>query len=276
MNTFLSILSVPVRPESEEKIALGIFLSDGENSLFNYSGDKLSLLKDLIDEVQHKFIRNYLKAIERVTSKKEEANSQISIPDVPRLQELFINEPSFEYMSIYNRNMAVFSKPVKIDLPVNDEIFARLFEKYIDTIKVSTKKILNQVQRTKESFLPEVIAHFTGEKELTEKDFPGIVIPLKVDLSGKNETPVYAQFLDLERKLLTFIKNDYYDLKELKRVIGNGKGFLVTAEPDKELFIKQHNIWSNIRDANEFEIVDVSEVEMINKYAAEHEVRPWE
>jgi hypothetical protein len=163
---------------------------------------------------------------------------------------------------------------VKIDLDVNDVNFERLFEKFIDSEKPIPSETIKKVTKAKKEFLPSVAQYFNEEKELTEKEYPAIIIPLRVDLFGINKIPVYAQFVDLERGI-DHIKSEYYDLLQLKIVIQEGHGFLVTGEPDKESFSWQHDIWNSLRKSTEFEFVDISEVEKIKIYAEIHGVKPW-
>jgi len=275
MKTFFSILSIPIRQESGEKIAVGLLLSDGINSRFEYSCSKLKVVKDLVNESRYKFIRKYLRSIEKVNFRIDENKGRIDFVKNPEMQYSYINEPYIDYISVYNNNILVFCKPIRIDISVNEENFIRLFEKYVDVEKPTEEKYLKQVSRVKEDFLPTVINYFSEEKELTEKEYPSIIIPLTVDLFGRNNIPVYAQFVDLERRRLDHIKSEYYDLVQLKRALQEGVGFLVSAEPDKEIFIRQHDIWSNIRKLKDFEFVDISEVEKIKTYAKEHGVKPW-
>lgn len=273
METFFSILSVPLRQESEEKIAIGLVLSDSLKSQFHYSSNKLKIVKELLGETRYKFIRRYLKSIEKTNFSSNKQSGKIGFSENLHLQNSMMNEPYFEYLSVYNRNIVTFSKPVRIDIEFNDENFLKLFEKYIDIEKPLIEKSLKQVSRVKEAFLPTVTRYFTEEREITEKEFPSIIIPVTVDLFGRNSIPVYAQFVDLERNL-NHIKGEYYDLKQLEEAIPDGYGFLVSSEPDKEQFPRQHDIWINIRKTTDFEFVDVSEVEKIKVYAEEHGVKP--
>jgi hypothetical protein len=274
MKTFFSILSVPIRQESEEKLAIGLLLSNGIISKFHYSINKLKIVKNLVNESRYKFIKRYVKAIGKLNFKIDESNNLIFSPDTEDMQHPVVNEQYIDYLSLYNNNVITFCKPVRIDIAINEENFIRLFEKYIDFEQPVQERSLKQVSLVKEEFLPKVIQYFTEAKELTEKEYPSIIIPLTVDLFGMDHTPVYAQFVDLERSL-NHIKCECYDLKQLKEALKDGVGFLISAEPDKETFNRQHNIWTSFRMSKDFEFVDVSEVEKIKIYAEEHGVKPW-
>ena len=143
-------------------------------------------------------------------------------------------------------------------------------------LQVPVSKILHDrnVSRIKDSFIPGVKQYFADEREISSAEFPSIVFPITIDLFGKNENIVFAQFVDMERHF-NHIKNDYFDLKELKEVIREAKSFLVSAEPDTEKFPKQHEIWTHIRTNREFDYVDISEIDRIREYADLHGVKPF-
>jgi hypothetical protein len=274
MKTFFSIFSASIRPESGEQLALGLILSDGETSIFDFSDNKLGILGSLVDVMQHHFIKKYLRSVENVINKVDTNDPDI-IPWLQDQQNIVVNEPYIEYLSIYNRNVLSFSKPVGIDLAVTPENFQQLFEKFIDRAKTPVEKnaVNRSVSRIKESFIPKVAGYFAEKREITPAEYPNILIPVTVDLFGRNEQIVFAQFIDMERHF-NHIKTNYYDLKELKMIIPQSHSFLVSAEPEKIRFSKQHDIWDHIRSSHDFDYVDISEVDRIREYAEEHGVRP--
>jgi hypothetical protein len=81
MNTFYSILSAVINPVSGEKISVGLLLSDGNRSLFDFSENRLSLLNSLVDKETKKFIRQYLKSIDTVLNKIDINQDQLTILD---------------------------------------------------------------------------------------------------------------------------------------------------------------------------------------------------
>jgi hypothetical protein len=131
MKTFFSILSVPIRQESDEKIAVALLLSDGVISKFDYSLNKLKVVKELVKESRYKFIKNYLKSIEKINFRIEKNEGELNFPENMAIQQSAVNEQYIGYLSDYDNNVITFRKPVKIDLDVNDVNFERLFEKYV-------------------------------------------------------------------------------------------------------------------------------------------------
>jgi hypothetical protein len=131
MNTFYSILSAVINPVSGEKISVGLLLSDGNRSLFDFSENRLSLLNSLIDKETKKFIRQYLKSIDTVLNKIDINQDQLTILDEAG-KNLVVNEPYIAYLSVYNQNVISFSNPVSIDVKVEEQVFIALFSKFID------------------------------------------------------------------------------------------------------------------------------------------------
>lgn len=276
MKTFYSILYAVIRPETDEKIAVGLILSDGNNSLFEHSKHKLSAIRSLLGGSEYKFIQNYISSVKRTITDSLKNLNQHSIFEFIDAKHPVINESYFQYLSVYSTNLVWFSKPLQIDVTINQEVFEKLFTKLVDhdlSRAVITSE-LHGVKGVKQSFIPAVSEYFSSEKEITNEDFSGLIMPVTIDLIGKNEHLVFAQFVDLERQI-TYIKNDYYDLKQLKEIQSDSNGFLVSSEPQKEKFVKQHQIWEQIRKSIDLIYLDVSEVEKIKVYAEEHGVQPF-
>lgn len=272
MKTFYSILSAVINSVSGEKISLGLLISDGNKSYFDYSNSRLSLLNSLIDKDNKKFIRQYLRSIENVIEKIDINQEQMTILDEVG-KNLILNEPYIDYLSIYNQNVVSFSKPVNIDVSVNKNVFSTLFAKFIDNETTVKNNIKSDIQIIKNDFLPTVNDFYSIEKEITSKDFKNLLLPVSVDCFGKNDIYVIAQFFDLEKNI-NYIKNDYYDFHQMSEVTKSGKKFLVSHEPQKSKYPQQHYFWQEIRKQKKLTYLDISEKETIREYAVEHGVKP--
>lgn len=271
MKTFYSILSAVINPSTGEKISLGLLLSDGNQSRFSFSENRISLLNDLLDKETRRFIRQYLKSIENVIEKIDINEMQTSIFEETG-KNVIVNEPYIAYLNVYNQNVIAFSKPVSIDVAVNDQIFSTLFGKFIDETTPKTN-IRKNILIVKTEFLPRVKPYYTIEKELSTSDYPNLVLPVTIDLFGKNEDFVMGQFFDLE-KHLNFIKNDYYDYQQVQQIIKTGKRFTISSEPDKAKYPQQHHFWQEIRKQKGVTYVNINELDTIEAYAKEHGVVP--
>ncbi len=272
MKTFYSILSAIINPVSREKISLGLLLSDGNTSLFEYSNNRISLISSLIDLEGKKFIRQYLKSIENVIAKIDVNQDQLTIFQAEG-KNLIINEPYIEYLSTYSQNVISFSKPIAIDVKVEQIVFKNLFSKFIDEETDVEPKLKSNIQLVKADFYPKVNEYFSIEKEITHEKYPKVLLPVTIDLLGKNEKYVLGQFLDLEKNIY-HIKNDFFDYQQLSEVFKTSQKFIISNEPQKVKFPQQHYFWNEIRKQKKHTYVDVSELEIIEIYANQHQVTP--
>jgi hypothetical protein len=272
MNTFYSILSAVINPVSGEKISLGLLLADGNKSIFNFSDTRLSLIGSLVDKDSKKFIKQYLRSVENVINKIDTNHDQLTIFEKEG-KNLIINEPYIEYLSIYSQNVISFSKPVAIDVKIEQAIFESLFTKFIDEETKAEKTYKSNILMVKTEFFPRVQNHFTIEKEITPEKCPKVILPVTIDLFGKNEIYVIGQFLDLEKNI-NYIKNDYFDYYQLTEAYKNSKKFIISTEPLKEKYPQQHYFWNEIRKQKKHTYVAISELGIIEEYAVEHNVKP--
>lgn len=275
MKTFYSILSAVINPISGEKISLGLLLSDGNSSLFDYSNNRLSMISSVLNHENKRFIRQYIQSIEIVLNKIDVNQEQISILNNEG-KNVILNESYVEYLSIYNKNVISFSKPVSINVEVNEFTFNTLFAKFIDEDAIVAEQTIKPIKIVKDEFSSKVKSYFTIEKEFTINQFSQLFLPVTIDLYGKNERFVFGQFLDLE-KAVNHIKSDYFDFDQIITVHPkNSQKYLISSEPNKDKFQIQHKFWQEIRKSKQQEFVDISEIERIQDYAKLHGVVPVE
>lgn len=272
MQSHFSILSVSIRPEIQEQVAIGLILVGSDSVYFRFSKNKLDVVKELLSIQAIKYLKDSLRQISFATDHENE-----------KFKGLFsdsenINKPfSFgylEYLSRYSNNLLLFSSPKTIDLQSDDALFESMFKKYIDEYAfVKNISETRTFDNFRNKFFAEVQPFFNVEHEISSEDVPGLIMPIKVDLIGKNFIPVYAQAVDLERQNY-HIQNDLAVLLMLNKAFENAKGFHISSEPNQKLFPRQHETWKGIRDWKDSEYVDLSEVQKIEDYAVEHGVKP--
>jgi hypothetical protein len=275
MKTFYSLVYAVIAPETNEKIALGILLSNGKESLFRYSEQKLDALKHFIGPEEHRWVREYMKSVVRMGNLQEPKAGHVSL-DIETSSVSAVAEGYIAYLSDYNQNVISFGKPVQIDLPVTQEHHNRLFTALIKEKRITQhSSIQHRIHSVRAEFVPTVVEFFTPELEITPLEFDMLTFPVKLDLMGQNEIPVFARFLDFE-KALNHIKSDFFDIDQVLAAIENVKGFIISTEPDREHYDHQHSAWDRFRKKKEIEYLDLSEVEKVRDYAVSHRVEPWQ
>jgi hypothetical protein len=131
MKTFYSIVYALITPETGEKIALGILLSDGENSLFRYSKLKLAIVHSMVSAEQGKFISDYLHSLNKLSNPNNIFKADLGL-EFADLGKSLISESYIAYLSVYNQNILTYSKPVLIEMEVTTEATDILFRKLIN------------------------------------------------------------------------------------------------------------------------------------------------
>ncbi len=276
MNTYYTILSVAIRPEIDEKLSVGLILINSKQVSFFVSESKLMVVKRLVSPNFFKGVRDSIKSIEN--SFKINHNK---LSNLQHVLELSIEDKSdifnyeyIDYLSNYNNNVITFSKPVIIDITYSKELFQKLFQKFINEtdFDIKSKKEKSIFEYLRKTSFPKVKQYFSINKEIDSLVYPKLLMPIKMDLMGKNDRAVFAQSIDMSRSLRS-IENGIADLLHINRAISDSKQFIISSEPSKSIKIN-HRIWNNIRNTKEFEYVDISEFDKISNYALKHGVEP--
>lgn len=275
METFYSILSVTLRPEIDEKLSVGIVLISRKKVLFYSSSNKLLAVKKLISPNVFNGIKHSIKLIEKGFKIK---HSNLSNPQ--QVLELNLQDKSdvfnynyIDYLSRYNNNIITFSKPVEINVEYSIELFHSLIKKFIDEEAfIQIERLTNPIDQFKNTFYPKVKSYFNIEKEIDSVMYPKLIMPIKIDILGKNEGEVFAQSIDMTKNLRS-IENGIADLLHIHMGFPDSQKFILASEPDKSEEVK-HRVWNNVRNLNEFDYVDIKESERIEEYAKTHGVVP--
>jgi len=272
MKTFYSIVYALITPETGEKISLGILLSDGENSIFRYSRLKLSIVHSMVSAEQGKFMSDYLHSLSKLSNPKNTIKVNLGLKFAESGKSL-ISESYIEYLSVYNQNILTYSKPVLIEMEVSTEATDILFRKLINEKGPDLLNPAHKLAIVRNEFVQKVKEYYSIDRELTRDEYSTLIMPVKIDLLGKNERPVFAKFFDFERQV-NYIKNDFFDLTQLQEALTKPKGFIVSFEPENAKYPIQHQAWEDLRSNKKTEYLDASEIDKIQEYAEVHGVVP--
>jgi hypothetical protein len=271
MKSHYTILSAMVRPEVQEKVTIGLLLVSANGLYFMCSKNKLSVVRSLIDKSLYKFLTDSIRQIEQAIEKELKSKGTIFTESAHDIQ---FSEGYLSYLNKYSNNLVHFSAPVQIEMEANQDLFGFLFNKYVDAAELP-KKRTKSVDAVKTDFFPLIKSYYNTEREVTTTDIPNLLMPVNVDMIGKNEVPVFAQFIDFERQL-NYIQQDVSVLDFLCSALESEKphSFLIAAEPDKSVFPKSHEAWKSLRKWNKIEYVPLEETDKVREYAEIHGVQP--
>lgn len=272
MRTYYTILTAIIRPDIQERISVGLLLIGEKGVHFNYSRNKLAAVRAILRDEDYRLFKDYLQLVVTQVAELKQSSQQTSLLQ----KNSILNSDYINYLSRYNNNLLTFSPIKSIDVNATEDVFEKLFVKFIDDLDQPQPIYQKHSFETfKRNNVQKLKVHFNIEKTI-DKEVPGLLAPIKIDLIGMNAIPVYAQSIEMDRKIY-YIENDiakmlfFRDAFEEK--YPNRKEFIVSREPEKTQ-VKQHAIWRNLRSAKEFTYVDESEAEKIIEYAEEHNVKP--
>lgn len=278
MATQYSILSVLIRPEIQEKITVGFLLMDETNVFFNLSKNKLAAAKNLLSSNAYKSLKDALHNI-KATAENQDLEEKININTITSRKSNTFSKSYIEYLSRYNNNILSFSTPKEIELDASIDIFSKLFSKFVDNSTIIEKKPLtNHIQRFIQEKRLILSKHFNIDKKVTNKEIPGLIVPVTVTFIGQNEVPTFVQSLDFEKRI-DFLSSDISEILYLQRAFKDEKkesvAMSIINEPDRIKFPQQHEIWHQLRNTSGITHYDISEMDAVLEYAEKHNVQPF-
>lgn len=278
MKTLYSILYVTLNTTLNERVSIGVLMSNGFENYFKYSHEKLTAFKNILDSERYNVVKNYLKSLEREIGFSLENSNQLFTKR--ELKNDWINEGYITYLSKYSNNIIQFSTPKSIDIDLNSDNFRRVFEKYIFKYTEEVDEIIefNVYSKVKQDLFPKIESRVNIEMTLTSNDFENLFAPIEIDFIGINGIPVAGQTIDFEKKHY-YLENDVTRFVSLTKAIeleGNNKGkyYVLGREPQKNID-KNHQLWEHIRDSDFLEFIDIDEVGIVEEYIEKHNVRPY-
>ena len=282
MKTFYSIVYANIRPAVDERVSIALLLRNEDQLIFHYAPEKLAALRSLVPAEAYSLVQVLVKNLDEYIANPEPVDKYFNYRvNIEPFGRKFLDKSYITYLSAYSNNLLTFTEPKLIDLPVTDDVFTRLFQKYVhqDWETAQKQPARNSVaERVRRELYPKVRGHVNLDATITSTIVPGLVAPTKVNIAGRNEVSMVAQVVDFEKKQPFSLEADINRMLALARAFEangetNGKYFLIGKEPGLE-FPFQRQIWQNIRQQPTFEFVPANESDRIDEYVSEHNVQP--
>ncbi len=278
MRTFYSILYTPIRPVIKEQVSVGLMLINESDIIFKYSLDKITFLNKLIPHEAVSFLKTYLKNIDNSVKKfyKDKISEQL-LPIKPSDSRIFQYD-YYNYLNKYSNNLITFSKPIDIDIELNQSNFNILYEKYIDYLSSSDVEVKpSKTEIAKKRLYPKIENNVNLDIEIDRIDLPALespksVFPNMINILGKNGHYLSGQFIDFEKRIDHLKADLSFYLHFVNEIDNEGNHFLIGDEPNKKS-IKNHFLWDDFRNFQTVKYVPNSEVELIEKYIIEKKVK---
>jgi len=277
MKTIYSILYITLNTTLNEKVGIGVLLSDSENNIFKYSLEKLLAVKGLIESERYNLIKSYLKSLEDNINNVNDINLFGNKP----VKSEWLTENYISYLSRYSNNLIQFSEPKYIDIEFSLDNFKKIFEKYIYAYESSLEIIQNEsiYTKVKNTLYPKIDNRVNVDMVLDSSHFENLFAPIEVSFIGVNGIPVAGQTIDFSKKHYN-LENDVTRFVSLTKAIEiedkgkKGQYYVLGREPEIKND-KNHLLWKQIRDSIFLQFVDIDEVGIIENYIKKNDVRPY-
>jgi len=280
MATHYSILYASIRKVTQEKVSLGLLLFDEKKVYGLFSPKKLAGVKAFLSKEEFQLLHHSFDAIMNdIGTQNEPINIQNA--ELFKITHSAFSIDYINYLSRYKNNLITYSEPKQIELEASPENTLHLFEKLVgapDERSLALTKRLSPIDQLTSRFDGKLQEHFNVHYILTTERVPNLVVPVKVDLIGRNGQDVFVRTIDTSggpEKLANEISTFYVLTDTYRKNKVPFQDFLVAEEPDKKQK-KQHNIWQQVRASRDFHYLDLSEAEKIMEYAIRYDVKPVE
>lgn len=277
MKPYYSIVSVATKPQLDEKFNIGLLCVTPENTFFHFSLAKFNIVSKLLSANGRKLALSALKGMDEQINEAHELPGLFGNQKPEKLNA--VAEPYVAYLSRYNNTLVQFSKPINIDLTIDQTVFKALFKKYIFTdevfetvIKPKSKSftIIRNQFRTAASHYANI------NFDVTQDVIKDLVVPVKVDVFGKNGAYVSGQSLDFTKNksaLQSEISSFLYLTEHTLKADKDSKSFVLGEEPSKKDQVN-HQLWQNVHATDIVEFVPANESDRIIEYMKEKGVEP--
>lgn len=272
MKTFYSILYCAIRPNLDEKISIGIFMANDQQCKFQYSAEKLQVIKDLFSEEAYGTIKLHLKSLSKLST--ECVNDYMH----SHKGQNFFREDYFSYLSRYAQNLITYSAPNQIDLEITDIIFNKLFEKFIFHLPEMHEPKSRPIEVVRKRLTKTIAGRVNFDFEFKKDQIPGLVVPARVWFIGKNDVQVTGEtkdfngvphFIQQQINAHLFLIDKIKQTKEGK----NGHFFFIADEPEKSLN-ENHKLWKAVKNSKLLDMVPTKEIGRVEEYMEKHGVEP--
>lgn len=282
MATFYSIVYANIRPATDERVSVALLLRDENRLIFHHAPEKIDALRNLLPAEAYSLVRMLVRNLDEYIANPGPVNKHFNYKiDIEHFEKRFLDKSYVSYLATYSNNLLTFSEPKAIDVLVTDDVFVRLFQKYVHQDWEMARRQQHRssvIERVRKELYPKVKGRVNLDATITAQFLPGLIAPTKVNIAGQNEVSMIGQVIDFEKKQPYSLEADVNRLVALARAFEangekNGKYFIIGKEPGLN-FPFQRDIWQNLRQQRTFEFVPDSETERIDQYVEEHHVRP--
>ncbi|MFD2543787.1 DUF3037 domain-containing protein [Lacinutrix gracilariae] len=271
MKNFYSILKLSPNIATEDSVAIGVLLFDGQKFRCYFSDKKKRIANRLLDDknVNLNFIINQI--VDKCNSVGS-GNEEFSLfYKLDKLSDMSY----FDYLSKYSNGIIQFSKPINLYDEIDDNSFGKLVNFLFKESINKSIKIANDVYSLSSNIIEDKLINKVDKKVHTHykfkpEAFPSIYFPYEMDCIGKNGSLIGAKSLSFDKSLQLIDKNisHYFTLissltSKYNKSLKDNNFYLISEEPES-IGSKEHKLWESVKYN---ELISVIHPEQSNEVA---------
>lgn len=282
MKSFYSILYAGINPASGEKLAVALFMRGADKEHFAWSKHRTNVVRELMGGDAQRLLVQNLKGLQRKCEEGVQGQEGLFAgnADQHAAGGYVLNEPYFNYLTRYSKNLLDFGPVTPIDIEATEQRFNDLFKLLVDDRSSAISRSRSaDIDEAKAKLRERISARVNWNAELSQADVPGLLLPsVRLDFIGRNGKSVIGEVVDFEKQEY-YLEADINKLDIVSQMLQQqnqlGKAFLVGDEPDAGEHPNQHRAWEAVRASSRIELVPTTDLELVGAHLDRQNVKPW-
>ena len=282
METFYTLIKIAPNPMSGDSISIGLLVRDSNKFWIQFSDDKKSLAKKLLDkksEVVDLIVKQFIQEIGL-------ANDEIKAEQIQLFNlHNFMDSKKISHMSNYFNGIVRFSPPLFLNDSLDQDKFEKLFKLLIDK---NFSKEKDNSDTGKQAFQDRIESKLIKRVEnkvhtnlyLTSKELPGLYYNFNIDCIGKNGSLIGAKSISFDKSYETIDKDlSHYlaliPLLKSKYPSTSNDEFYVIADEPTGVSSREHKLWVNLSQNPSILLLNSDESGKVADEIEEHQAKPF-
>lgn len=255
MKNFYSIIKLSPNIATQDSVAIGILLFDGQKLRSFFSEKKKRIASNLIDDKHLNLNFIVSQIIEKCNSINLDKEKLKLFYRFDRLSEMSY----FDYLSNYSNGLLQFSKPKLIFDKIDDNSYEKLID-FLFKEPVYSHKVLPNLSPAitfskdviEKNLISKVNKNVHTHYKFKPEIFPSIYFPYEMDCIGLNGSLIGAKSLSFDKSLSVIDKDisHYFTLissltSKYNKSLKENSFYLISEEPTKT-DSKEHKLWESV------------------------------
>jgi len=202
MKNVLVPISVRLNNLTDDLITVGLLAFNENSSFYDFSYEKLKIVKSFLDKNSIDFLDDALKSMSTTFLKEAKIN------EIAYLDKI-LNEKYIDYLSKYSNGIVKFGEPKGFATELNNESYLKAFRSFVgaEPGKIISKGISSLRYVMNEILKNDAFKNVDVKYSIKPSMVSGIYAPHKLDFIGINGSPYAGLAVDFTKDVSEIDKN---------------------------------------------------------------------